>query len=81
MANSPFQMTNSPFPETTRPARINPRQQRILSEVIEAARASPGSLRILNRDNWIYTAQHRKGRTRWIIQDCYRNPIADGVSS
>jgi hypothetical protein len=75
-------MTKTMANTSATPAQpLHPIRKRVLDQVIEAARASPGSLRILNLDNWIYTAQHRKGRTRWIIQDVYRNPIADGVSS
>lgn len=71
----------APAPAPTPAIQLNLRQQRTLSEVIEAAQRSPGSLSLINRDNWIYTAQHRDGRTRWVIQDVYRKPVADGVCS
>lgn len=60
------------------PVRLTLREQRILAEVIEAARQSPGALRVLAKLDWIYTAQLRAGTVRWRIEDTFRNLIATG---
>lgn len=59
--------------------RLTLRQQRILDQVIEAARQSPGTLRFLSKDDAIYTAQRHRGQIRWIVQSTFRQPIAEGI--
>jgi hypothetical protein len=65
-------------PDNPLPVRLTLSQQRILAEVIEAARQSPGALRVLAKLDWIYTAQLRAGTVRWRIEDTFRNLIATG---
>lgn len=77
---SEAQIAAVPAPTPKPTVTLNLRQQRNLAEVIDAAQQSPGSLRHVTRGNWIYTAQHRNGRTRWVIQDVYRNLVADGFA-
>lgn len=63
--------------------RLTPWQQHTLQSVIDAARETPGSLRLLARGDHIFTAQCRYSRlsgehTRWRIEDTFRNLIASG---
>lgn len=65
------------FTHSTRPL-LTSQQQAIVDRVIEAARQTPGSLRMLNRCGQIFTALHRRGRTSWRIESVHRQPIANG---
>jgi hypothetical protein len=61
--------------------RLDPRQQRILAAVIEAARHKPGGHLFTDRHGFSYCAQqHWRGKTRWSIRDQYKFIIASGAT-
>jgi hypothetical protein len=62
--------------------RLDPRQQRILASVIEAAQRKPGGHLFTDRHGFSYGAQRDwRGKTRWSIRDQYKFIIASGVTS
>jgi hypothetical protein len=62
--------------------RLDPRQQRILAAVIEAAQRKPGGHVFTERHGFSYWAQrHWRGKTSWSIRDQYKFTIASGATS
>jgi hypothetical protein len=78
--------SDAPIAPATAPApnpliQLNPRQQRILAEIIDAAQRKPGGHCAIDQFRNSYCAQRRAGRTRWSVADAFRQIIAEGIHS
>jgi len=63
-----------------RPSSLDLRQQRILDEVIEAARRKAcGGHVSVDRNRWSYWARHVGGRTHWNVLNALKLTVARGT--
>lgn len=74
MANTSTAARSLPAPAN----HLNAYQQRILAEIIEAARRKPGPRIGIDRNRCSYCAWHVRGRIRWSVKDAFYSPIAAG---